>query len=198
MLTITLLNEVPGLDGEPQFVVAIRDEELPGVEGVFSLREGDQWAGTRSLEVRSFAVQALGDTGQRINAVLVRNIPFGRWMATAVTAASDLRDGRDTTVWTSPAPRPLAKRRNDVRGAPDYEAVARIYRVTLRHGGGGTAREVADVFGISDDLAAHWIARARYMGLLGPAPQRQATAGVQDLRKRDAREHRRPRGEAGR
>lgn len=177
VIRVTDLREVPG-PGRADYRVVLRDDQVPGCQGVFVLRSGEPW-GTQghadALEVHSFGVEEVAHPDRRINAVLLREVPFGRWLAAAIGAASDLRDGRDTEIWTVEDPRPMARVGSRVRGAPDYEAVARLYRISVREGHGAVADTVAEAFGVGRDQAAHWVSKARANGLLGPGAPRDLT-----------------------
>lgn len=171
----------------------LRDEEIPGLEGVFVLRRGEAGA-DGGFEVRSFSVEA-STSGRRprINALLLRAVPFGRWLAVAVAAADDLREGRDTTIWTVADPRPMVRVEPRVVGAPDYAAVARIYRLAVRDASGGATEGVASAFGISPRHASLWIAKARQLGLLGPGAPRETSDDIRSRRNAEARGPRRSR-----
>lgn len=188
MLTVTELRETPGLDGAEWEVVLV-DDALPNIEGVFVLRPGPSGP-EGPFEVRSFSVVAsAARPAPRINALLLRGVPFGSWLAVAITAAGDLRDGRDTTIWTVADPRPMVHVEPRVVGAPDYEGVARIYRLALRDASGSAAEEVASAYGVSPRHASLWIARARQLGLLGPGAPREAIERDHAVAQRNAAEN---------
>lgn len=188
MLTVTELREIPGPEGAEWRVVLV-DDGLPNIEGVFLLRtratERDA-----AFEVRSFSVVAsVSGPAPRINALLLRAVPFGSWLAVAIAAAGDLRDGRDTAIWTVADPRPMLRVEPRVVGAPDYESVARIYRLALRDASGSTAEGVASVYDVSPRHASLWIARARQLGLLGPGAPREAIERDHAVGQRNAAEN---------
>lgn len=182
VLTVKGLEEVGRPGRESDYRVVLWDDDFPSQEVEFLLREGAAWARGSILEVASFTVRERASSEERINASLIKTVPFGRWVAVAVGAAGDFREGRNTEVWTCADPESLRPRRRPQRrgttldnagpSGPDYEAVALIYRIGLRTGAKGTAEDVAAAFGVAPSLAAHWISRTRYMGLLGPIAPR--------------------------
>lgn len=191
MIQITEIVAEPREErSRPDYRVRLVDDQLRGFEGVFLLRVGGLWGShghMAALEVESFTLATLPHPDVRINAVLLREVPFGRWLAAAIGAASDLRDGRDTAIWTVDDPSAMAEVGTHVRGAPDYEAVARLYRISVREGKGSAAEMVADAFGVGRGLAVHWISKARASGLLGPGAPRELTE-VQLARRRQVLE----------
>lgn len=180
-VTVKDVEDLRRPDRASDYRVLLWDQAFPSQEIEFLLREGETWARGSVLEVASFTLRERHGAEARINASLMKTVPLGRWIAVAVGAASDLRDGRPTEIWTTENPEAMRPRVEPtpthtnwkLGKGPDYEAVGLIYRISLRSGSRNAAEEVAMAFDILPSLAAHWISRARYLGFLGAIAPRE-------------------------
>lgn len=107
-----------------------------------------------------------------VTAVLMRQIPWGSVIEQSRETITDLPD-----VWVDDEGRHLAERLAEQfkkapsprgRGPGHFADVAAVWREAWQYGNTPT-RAVAERFHTSYSTAAHWVVRARKMGLLPPS-----------------------------